>query len=129
MENLEKTEKQLKWEQDRINYVNKTSMHLFTLADEEIGNQTFIKVIPFTKDNTPMYAKVVINKDGKVNVRVDTVQGGWLEYHIFHPWLKHKAIPYFKEMRIKMEKVKKMLDEGWTDKTILETAITEVFSK
>ena len=124
MENTTKTKNETK------DYVMKTSNHLFTYADEERGDQTFIKVIPFIKDNKEMYAIIKINSNGTVNVKIDDMTDGgkfWTRYGIFKPWEKHKSIRYFKEMRLKMDKVKKVLDGGWTDKSILEATIKEIF--
>lgn len=123
---MEKLKKEYNETQD---YINKTACHLFTYAEDKRGSQTFKKILLFTKDGEEMYAELNMNeKFAHIHIRsMNDIGKFWTKYKTFDAWRKYKSIRHFKDMNIKLEKVQKILDSGWTDKTILESAVKEIF--
>ena len=120
---MENTEKLQLVERKMLNYMHKTSKHLFTNESDE-----FIKVLPIRIDDE-WRAFGFMFGDGDVHITERSMKASstqslfFLKTAFFPQWESRESIPNFKAMKVKMLEVIKVVQNNYSDKVKMKEEI------
>jgi hypothetical protein len=126
LEIMENTEKLQLVERKMLNYMHKTSKHLFINESDE-----FIKVLP-VKVNDEWRAFGIMFGNGDVYITERDMKAKstqslfFLKTSFFPQWETRTSIPNFKSMRVSMLEVVKAIQKYYDDKDLMKAEIKNI---